>query len=54
MGYVSLSMLLRDEHNPTLQVGHIHTPRFKGFNPEKTEKIIQKIKSMISMPLSAK
>ena len=46
------SLLLRDQYNPTLPVGHIHTPRFKGFNPEKTEKIIQQIKLMISMTLS--
>ncbi|MCP3675076.1 MAG: hypothetical protein GY829_11495, partial [Gammaproteobacteria bacterium] len=48
------SLLLRDQYNPTLPVGHIHTPRSMGFNPEKTEKIIQQIKSMISMILSTK
>jgi len=48
------SLLLRDKYNPTLPVGHIHTPRFKGFDPEKTKKIIQQIQSMISMTLSTK
>jgi len=41
------SLLLRNAYNPTLAVGHIHTPRFKGFKPEKTERIIQQFKTML-------
>lgn len=46
------SLLLRDSYNPTLPVGHIHLPRFTGFNPEKTEKIIRQLKSIITMAIS--
>ncbi len=43
------SLVLRDMYNPKLPVGHVHTPRFSGFKPEKTEQIIKQIKSIISM-----
>ena len=42
------SLLLRDMYYPKLPVGHIHTPRFKRFEPLKTQKIIDQIKEMIS------
>lgn len=42
------SLVLRDSYNPGLPVGHIHTPRFNGFKPEKTQKIIEQIKLIIS------
>ncbi|MFT5521324.1 MAG: pyrrolidone-carboxylate peptidase, partial [Enterobacterales bacterium] len=47
------SLLIRDQYYPDLPTGHIHTPRFKGFKPEKTKKIIKQIESMISQAISA-
>jgi len=46
------SLLLRDAYYPNLPVGHIHTPRFVGFEPKKTEKIIQQIKAMILLSIT--
>jgi len=48
------SLLLRDKYNKNLAVGHVHTPRFKGFKPKKTEQIIEQIKNMITMTLTEK
>jgi len=41
------SLLLREQYNPLMAVGHIHTPKFVGFEPEKSEKIVKQIKNMI-------
>jgi len=46
------SLLLRDQHNPKLPVGHIHTPRFKGFKPQKIEKIVEQVEQMIKMSMT--
>jgi len=45
------SLLIRDVYYPDLPAGHIHTPRFKGFNPDKTENIIKQIKAMIALTI---
>lgn len=42
------SILIRNRYNPTLPVGHIHTPRIKAFEPETSKKIVADIKAMIS------
>lgn len=41
------SMILRNDYAPVMPVGHIHTPRFKGFEPEKSEQITEQIKRML-------
>ena len=41
------SLLLREQYNPLMVVGHIHTPKFVGFEPEKSEKIVKQIKNMV-------
>lgn len=45
------SLLLRDKYFPTLPVGHIHTPRFKGFEPQKSAKIVKQVKSMLALAI---
>ncbi len=42
------SLVLREKYYPVMPVGHIHTPRFKGFKPEKTKEIVAQIKAMIA------
>jgi len=42
------SILLREQYNPVLPVGHIHTPRIKAFEPETSAKIIKQIKRMFT------
>ncbi len=42
------SILLREQYNPVLPVGHIHTPRIKAFEPKTSEKIIKQIKRMFT------
>ena len=42
------SLLLREKYSPVMPVGHIHTPRFRGFEPEKSKKIVRQIKHMIT------
>jgi glucose/arabinose dehydrogenase/pyrrolidone-carboxylate peptidase len=37
------SLLIRDQYYPDLPTGHIHTPRFKGFKPEKTKKLSSRL-----------
>ncbi|GHF92962.1 hypothetical protein [Thalassotalea marina] len=46
------SIVLRDAHKPTLPVGHIHTPRIKGFEPERTREIVKQIKQMLTLTIS--
>jgi len=46
------SILLRDQYNPDLAVGHIHTPRFREFEPVKTQKIIAQLKNMIVLAIT--
>ncbi len=41
------SLLLRDKYQAKLPVGHIHTPRFNGFEPTKSEKILAQVEQMI-------
>jgi len=45
------SLLVRNTYYPALPVGHIHTPRFKGFKPEKTQKIFHQVKQMLTLAL---
>ena len=46
------SIRLRDQLNPTLPVGHIHTPRITAFSPEDTRDIIAQIKGMLEQSLT--
>ena len=46
------SLLLREQYAPLLPVGHIHTPKFIGSDPEKTKKIISQVKAMITAALA--
>jgi len=46
------SILLRDEHNPILPVGHIHTPRISGFDAETSKQISQQIKQMLTQAIT--
>jgi len=47
------SILLREKYNPVLPVGHIHTPRIKGFEPQKSEKIVKQIKQMLTQAITS-
>lgn len=42
------SILLRDQFNLTLPVGHIHTPRVKGYDAQVESDIVEQIKAMIA------
>lgn len=46
------SILLRDALNPSLPVGHIHTPRISGYEPNKTKDIVKQIKQMLTKSIS--
>lgn len=46
------SILLRNDFAPVMPVGHIHTPRIKAFEPEKTQEIIEQIKQMIGFAIT--
>ena len=46
------SILLRNKLSAKLPVGHVHTPRFKGFKPRKTEKIIEQVKEMLKQAIT--
>ncbi|WP_206485617.1 hypothetical protein [Thalassotalea sp. G2M2-11] len=45
------SIVMREKFNPMLPVGHIHTPSFKGFEPETSKKISQQVKRMLTQAL---
>ena len=45
------SIILRNRLEPTLPVGHIHTPRIKGFEPSQSEDIINQIKQMLRLSI---
>ncbi|MFT4926758.1 MAG: pyrrolidone-carboxylate peptidase [Phenylobacterium sp.] len=47
------SLLLRDQYHKDLPVGHIHTPRFKAFDGEKSAQIVKQIKAMLTEALTA-
>lgn len=42
------SIVLRNEINPVLPVGHIHTPRIKAYQPKRSEEIVKQIKQMLN------
>ena len=42
------SIVLRNEMNPVLPVGHIHTPRIKAYQPKVSEDIVKQIKQMLN------
>ena len=42
------SILLRDQHNLTLPVGHIHTPRIKAFDQQALMDIVNQTKNIIT------
>ncbi|MGI2174107.1 hypothetical protein [Shewanella ulleungensis] len=42
------SILLRDQFNLNLPVGHIHTPRVKGYDAQIEDEIVEQIKAMIT------
>ncbi|WP_286268756.1 hypothetical protein [Thalassotalea hakodatensis] len=48
------SLLLRDQLNPMLAVGHIHTPSIKGYEPQKSKSIIQQLKKMLQLAITDK
>ena len=45
------SIRLRNELNPDLPVGHIHTPRITAFDPQATTDIVAQIEQMIILAL---
>ena len=45
------SLILRDQYNPVLPVGHIHTPRIKAFDPKASAKIVKQIKQMLTLAI---
>ncbi len=47
------SLLLRDKYQAGLPVGHIHTPRYQGFKPEKIEKIVNQVEQMLIKALES-
>jgi pyrrolidone-carboxylate peptidase len=47
------SIVLRNEKNPVLPVGHIHTPRIKAFQPQTSESIVKQIKQMLTHAINA-
>ncbi|WP_440875867.1 hypothetical protein [Thalassotalea sp. PLHSN55] len=42
------SILLRNHYQPIMPVGHIHTPRIKGFDAATSAKIVKQIKNMLA------
>jgi len=46
------SIVLRNELNKNLPVGHIHTPRIKAFEPATSKKIVDQIKQMLSYAIA--
>tara|TARA_R110000765_G_scaffold3988_1_gene12583 strand:+ start:37302 stop:37487 length:186 start_codon:yes stop_codon:yes gene_type:complete len=42
------SILLRDQFNLTLPVGHIHTPRIKAYDQQALTDIINQTKNIIT------
>ena len=46
------SIVLRNEFNPSLPVGHIHTPRIAAFEPETSNRIYQDILLMLEEVVS--
>ncbi|GLP95575.1 hypothetical protein [Paraferrimonas sedimenticola] len=42
------SLLQRDLHQSTIAVGHIHTPRVKGYDKETEQKIVKQIHAMLT------
>lgn len=46
------SIVLRNEKNPVLPVGHIHTPRIKAYQPKISENIVTQIKQMLTHAIS--
>lgn len=46
------SILLRNDYAPVMPVGHIHTPRIKAYEPEKTQAIIEQIKRMLGLAIT--
>jgi pyrrolidone-carboxylate peptidase len=46
------SIVLRNQLNANLPVGHIHTPRIKAFEPTTSKKIVRQIKQMLSFALT--
>ena len=42
------SLLLRNQYNPLLPVGHIHTPRIKAFDQQALKNIVAQIKNIIT------
>ena len=47
------SIVLRNEINPVLPVGHIHTPRIKAYQPKASEDIVKQIKQMLNHAINA-
>lgn len=47
------SLLIRDQYHPSLPVGHIHTPRFQGFEPAKIKKIVEQVENMLKKAIPA-
>jgi pyrrolidone-carboxylate peptidase len=45
------SLILRDKYIPLLPVGHIHTPRVKGYSATANKVIIKQIKNMLSLAI---
>ncbi|WP_137223159.1 hypothetical protein [Shewanella sp. MEBiC00475] len=46
------SILLRDQFNLKLPVGHIHTPRIKGYDSQVESDIVEQIRAMIAAAAS--
>ncbi|MGX9460874.1 hypothetical protein ACWXWU_06450 [Shewanella sp. A14] len=46
------SILLRDQFNLNLPVGHIHTPRIKGYDSQVESDIVEQIRAMITAAAS--
>ncbi|GLX76759.1 hypothetical protein tinsulaeT_00990 [Thalassotalea insulae] len=42
------SILLREQLNPLLPVGHLHTPKFIGFAPKTSAQIVKQIKQILT------
>ena len=47
------SILLRNRYNPTLPVGHIHTPRIKDWDKEVVKEIVDQIEKMLTLSVNA-
>ncbi|WP_286235765.1 hypothetical protein [Thalassotalea sediminis] len=48
------SILLRNELNPMLPVGHIHTPSISGYEPQKSKAIVRQLKNMLQKAITVK